>query len=121
MSKIPELGEKFKGLPKIIAEYEDALEGYEEHLNIKGKTLEAANREQAGRQVFYDQKRLELYTLVKYLDTDINRVRGKLFKKYTENYSRELSDRVKDKYIDNEKAYLDKKELYLEVKELNDE
>ena len=84
------------------------------------KNLEHANREQPAWQSYYDQRRIELYALVKYYEGQINRVRGKLYKSYTETYSRELTDRAKDKYIDNEKSYLDMLEVYLEVKELYD-
>ncbi len=120
MSRIPDLGEKFSKLPKILGEYEDALDGFEKHLNLEGKTIEFANREQAAWQSYYDQKRIELHTLVKYMEGQTDRIRGRLFKTYTENYSRELSDRAKDKYIDHEEAYIQQLELYLEVKEICD-
>lgn len=120
MSLIADLVENKKSLPDILTEYESALDGFEKNLEIKGKKLEHANREHPGWQSYYDQRRIELYSLVKYYDGQISRVRGKLFKSYTETYSRELSDRAKDKYIDNEKAYLDMLEVFLEVKELYD-
>ena len=50
-----------------------------------------------------------------------NKVRGKLFRDYTENYSRVLADRAIDKYIDKEDAYLAAYGLYLEVKEIHDQ
>lgn len=118
MSLIPDLGENYSKLPSILEAYENALIDYEENIKIEGKLLEHANREQAAWQSFYDQKRLELYTLVKYFEGQINKVRGILYKRYTENYSRELSDRLKDKYIDKEEEYLNIFEIYLEVKEL---
>lgn len=120
MSLIPDIGKDFVNLPSILAKYEDLLDDVESRLIIEGKLLEHANREQAGWQSFYDQRRIELYTLTKFLDANVQRVRGRLFRGYTENHSRELSDRAKDKYIDSEEAYLRSLELYLEVKELYD-
>ena len=120
MSRIPELGLKLEQLPKILGEYEALLADVEGHVNIKGKTLEIANRENAAWQLYYDQRRIELRTLVKYFEMKVKKVRGKLFKSYTEGASsnREYSDRVKDKYIDNEEAYQTMFEVFLEVEEL---
>jgi hypothetical protein len=118
LSRIPELGEKFKNMPTVLAEYETAIEDYEDNLAIKGKTLEVANRENPGWQAYYDERRIELKTLVDYMEAQVQRTRGRLFKTYTEAHSRELTDRAKDKYIDNEDAYLTTYEIYLEVKEL---
>lgn len=120
MSRIPELGEGYSNLPSIIAEYEDLLSGVEEKISIKGKSIEHANRENPTWQLYYDQKRIELHTLVRYLESQMSRVRGKLFRSYTEAHQRELSDRAKDKYIDNEDAFLAINELYLEIKEVYD-
>lgn len=113
-----ELKERFKNLPKILAEYEAELNNAEQDLEIKGKTLERANRENPSLYSYYDQRRMELKTLVDYMDNQVQRSRGRLFKTFTENNNRELSDRAKDKYIDGEQAYLDMYEIYLEVKDL---
>lgn len=113
-----ELKERFKNLPKILAEYEAELNNAEQDLEIKGKTLERANRENPSLYSYYDQRRMELKTLVDYMDNQVQRSRGRLFKTFTENNNRELSDRAKDKYIDGEPAYLDMYEIYLEVKDL---
>lgn len=120
MSRIPDLGEKLKHLPSVLLEYEQAMDGIEKIISIKGKTLEQANKENPSWHLYYDQKRVELNTIVKYLDGQLSRVRGKLFRSYTEVHQRELSDRAKEKYIDNEDAYLDMYELYLETKEVYD-
>ncbi len=118
MSRIIDLGEKYQKLPAILEEYEAELEQAETILAVKGKRLEAANVENAPWQHFYDQKKIELYTLVKYFDMEIARVRGKLFRSYKENHSRELSEREINRYLDNEDSYLTVYGLYLEVKEM---
>lgn len=120
MSRIPDLGAKLQHLPKILDGYEKALKDVVDHINIEGKTIEVANRENAHWQNYYDERRIELRTLVKYFEARVKKVRGKLFKSYTSGpkSNQQYSDRVKDKYIDNEDAYLTMYEVYLEVEEM---
>jgi hypothetical protein len=120
LSLIADLGDKNKNLPNILGEYEAALEGYQEHLAIKGKNLEHANREHPAWQSYYDERRMELHTLYKHFETQMYKVRGSLFKQYTESYSRELNDRAKDQYINHEDEFLKISGIYLEVKDLHD-
>ncbi len=101
-----------------MEEYEHALRGVDDIIEVKGKNLEKANREQPAWLHYYDQKRVELRTLDKYFEGRIKRVRGKLFRTITEKNQRELSDRAKDKYIDTEEAYLNMFEVYLEINEM---
>lgn len=118
MSKIPDLGKKNENLIQVLEHYEQELEQAEQILSLKGKRLEVANIENPSWQHFYDQRRIELYTLVKYFEAEVNRVRGKLFRSYKEQHSRELSEREINRYIDNEEAFLTMNEIYLEVKEV---
>lgn len=118
MSGITDLGPALEYLPDVLSEYEKELEGIEKVIKIEGKLLEKANLEQASYQLYYDMKRIELRRVLKHLEKKRDKIRGQLFKSYTETYSRELSDRGKEKYIDNEESYLAIQELYLEVEEL---
>lgn len=118
MSKISDLGKDLQHIPTILSEYEQELEGVDKILVIKGKGLEEANKENAAWQHYYDHKRVELKTIVDYLESRVEQVRGRLFKSYTETSQRDLSDRAKGQYINNEKAYLDMYEIYLEAKEV---
>ncbi len=118
MSRITDLGKNFEKLPALLIEYDEHLAAAPERLAVKGKIIEEALKEQAAWPAFYDEKRRELNTLVKYLDMRVNATRGGLMRAYTENYSRELSDRMKDKYIDNEADYQTVYQVYLEVYEL---
>ncbi len=129
MSKIADLGnnksteltEKYKNLGTILGDYLNDLSEAEDNLKIDGKTLERANRENASWKFYYKQRLVELNTLTKYFEREIDRVRGKLFKSLSyPNSNLDLSDRAKEKYIDTEQAYLDINEIYLEVKEVRD-
>jgi len=118
VSKIIELGKGYNKLPALLGNYDVELDKAEEILVIKGKLLEAANVENSPWQHYFDQKKIELHTLVKYFEMEVSRVRGKLFISYKETHSRELNEREINKYIDNEEAYLRVYQLLLEVKEM---
>jgi len=118
MSKIAELGKNYKNLPALLDVYEENLSNAKTQLEIKGKKLEIANSENSAWLHYYDQRRVELHTLVKFFQAEEERVRGSLFKSYKENYSRALGEREINRYIDNEDAYIYVHSLLLEVEEL---
>lgn len=122
MSRLGDIGtasSKYDKLPALILEYDEHLDHVEERIAIKGKGLEAANVENAAWQVFYDQKRVEMRTVLKYMTMEIERVRGKLYKHLKEGGSnRELGEREINQYINQEESYLHMKQLQLEVEEL---
>jgi len=117
-NKISQLGTTFELLPEVLDGFEKDLELVPNIVAIEGKLLERANVEQAAQQLYYDTKRRELRTILKYVELRKDKVYGQLFKAYTETHSRELSDRGKEKYINNEQEYLTIQEIYLEVEEL---
>lgn len=122
MSALDRLASNYELLPEILQEYEDLIdeEAVAKHLAIKGKVLESANTEQASWQFYYETRKAEVYAVVKWLEGKLAAVRGKHFKLYTEHYSRELNDRTKDKYIDNEEEVLNQLQIYLTFKELHE-
>lgn len=117
-SRIGDIKQDKAKLVQVLAEYEEALSDVENILRIQGKKLEHANRENPTWQLYFDQRRIELKTLLKYYESEVNRVRGRLFVNFTEKSNIDLSDRAKEKYIDNEKGYLDVYEIYLEIEEM---
>ena len=118
MSRIADLGTKFNNLPTLIAEYEKAFQNVEDHLRISGKALDKALAEQGAHPVFYGQRRAEIKSILKYLDAQVSAVRGRLTRKFNENYNPKLGERMMNGYIDAEPEYLAIHELYLEVAEL---
>lgn len=129
MSKIPDLGDqtssdinvRYKNLATVLEPYIEGISEAEEKLTLRGKGMEKANQENASYKYYYHSRLAELNTLTKYLERDIDRVRGKLFRSFTPpHFNLDLSDRAKDKYIDSEQSYLDVHEVYLEVKEIRD-
>lgn len=120
MSLISQLGKNKENLPSILDRYEAEIVNVEQILAIEHKTLEVANRETSTWQYFYASRKIELQMLVKYMEAEVESVRGNLFKTLSKTNQRDLSDRAKDKFIDAEQAYLDVYEILLEVKEIHD-
>lgn len=118
MSRIPDIGKNFERLPAVLAEYDEHIEEAHGILAVKGKSIESALKEQTSWVLFYDERRRELNTLVKYIAARVASTRGDLTRQYTENYSRDLAERVKERYIDNEDDYLKMYEIQLEVQEM---
>lgn len=105
---------------KIIEIYEKSIEDFEDRLRLKGKNIVVANNEQPSWLVYYDARRSELKSALDYMESHVQKVRGKLWKDYTENYSRDLQAKDKEQYINNEPSFLNAYELYLELKDLYD-
>ena len=118
MSGFKSLEKDFSNLNEILRPYIEALEGVAENIAIEGKTLEKANLEQPVWHAYYDERRVELKSLSEFIKMQVQRFRAIQTKKYTENYSYDLPERTKEKYIDKDDAYLDVNETYLEVYEL---
>lgn len=118
MSRIADLGKDYINLPTLLETYENDLTNAKHQLEIKGKKLEIANSENSAWLHYYDQRKVELHTLVKFFKTEEERVRGKIFKSYKENMSRALGEREINRYIDHEDAYLFVHSLLIEVEEV---
>lgn len=108
-----------KNLPSILIKVADELDLAESRLLLKGKLLEDSLKDQAAWPIHYAFIKAKLDSIAKYINMEIDRVRSVAFRSY-EGYSRTLSDRVTDKYIDSDPTYLQYQELYLEVKELHE-
>jgi PP-loop superfamily ATP-utilizing enzyme len=120
MSSVKRLGKNNENLPGMIEYYNKEIRESLSKLELKGKTLGQANKEQVAWLVHYDERRAELKALVKHFQIQVDKERGKLYLKYTESYSRELSERGKDKYIDKDDEFLIINEQLLEIEELYD-
>jgi hypothetical protein len=118
MSLIYDIEKLDEKLQRIIERYEEDLKDVEKHIQISGKTLFQANEEQAAWQLFYDQRRIELYSLVKWYRMEVDKVRGILFSDISFNNNLGLTDKAKNQFIDKDKKYLSKKRLLIEIEEL---
>jgi hypothetical protein len=108
-----------QSLPEVLASYEEDIDEAESRLSIKGKTGAQALKEQTAWPAYYGMRKAETNKLLKYMNAQVEASRSRLFRRY-EQYSKQLSDRTTDKYIDNEPEYLSYLEVYLEVEEVRD-
>lgn len=111
--------ESLANVALITEEYEKEILDLKSHLVLKGKTLEKSNVEQASWLAFYDQRRLELKSVLDYLEMHVEKEYGRLWKSYTENYSRDLTPKDKENYIKHDQKYVDAKNLYFEIQDLH--
>lgn len=109
-----------KNLPTILEQFNQDIDNAPSKLSMIGKTGAAALREQPVDSAYYAKRKAEANKVCKMIEAQMDACRSRLFRKYTDMPSRELSDRAKDKYIDNEPEYLNYLELFLEVKEIYD-
>lgn len=112
MSRIADLGNKLENVVNVLIEYDDQLMGYEDNLRVKGKTLEYALKEQASWYAYYNQRRIELKTIISFLELKLKKIRGEFYVQYNENYNPKLGDRAIDRYIDREPE-VEKMNLFL--------
>lgn len=118
MSKISDLGVELSNLPHLIDEYERAFVDVADNLRITGKTLDTAIKEQGTWPIYYSTRRAELKTLLKYMDDRVSATRGTVTRRFVENYSRSIGERVLSTFVDADPQYLKVRELYLEVEDL---
>lgn len=112
-----QLGKDLKNLNNVLEPYIIDLSDVEKNLNLDGKSLEQANKEQAGWMSYYDQRRIELNTYAQFLKLEIGNVEAALFHAMR-NYPQDLSDTNKKLYIKKEPQYLDISMKYHTVVEL---
>lgn len=110
--------ENFANVPRVIEVYNQYLQPFKIDLQIKGKSIERANVEQASLLSYYDERRVELRAIMQYLEMNLEKVYGRKWKQYTENYNRELSPKDKEQYIKHDPEYITHREIFIEVEEL---
>lgn len=121
MSKVLHLGKDYEELPKILDQFTQDLKPAEEQLEKEGKLLETSLSKNSSYMHYYDERRIQLHSLVKYFRMEVDRVRSDLYRKYNEVYTRELTYNLMTKYIDGEEDYLYVYKLLIEVEELYEE
>lgn len=120
MNLIKTIKKDFSLLPDLIERYEKEYKDAIDIIKIEEGQLNEANRKHSGHQLYYDQKKAELHSLVKFMDMKVNTIKSSLYVSYTQTHDRDLTETGKKTYIEGESAYLDMYQLSLEVKELHE-
>lgn len=120
MTIIAELGDKFENLPSILDQMDTDFKDAAKHLKMKGMPLDQLLIEQASWVGHYSIRHAELRSIRKYIETTIERARGKLWKFYTEKHPRELQYRDKEQYVNTEDRIAELKTIFHAVSEMEE-
>lgn len=97
---------EFKNLPEVLAAYEQRMQGWQDNVKIDGKNIEAANIEQTSWLAYYDEIKVELRTLVNFLEMKEKEMRGKLTRQVIDHSSLEHNERTRERMIDADPEYI---------------
>lgn len=115
---VPDLGVGYIKLPDILDQFANDLIPAKEQLDNAGKLLETCLSKNSAFMHYYDERRIQLHSLVKFFRLEVDRVRGEKYKQYNENYSRSITIQMMNKYIDAEEDYLTVYKILIEVEEV---
>lgn len=104
-------------LVEILDEYDQVFDKAEQDLEIAGKTLHDANKDQPNHMSFYGSKLVELKALQKFVDMHANSIRGTLWSEYKEKYSITLGTKDIDQYCNKEEKFININQLVILVHE----
>lgn len=114
------VGDSFEHFYDVLDQYQREFADIAKHLKMKGLPLDQLLIEQASWVGHYEIRQAELKTLRKYVETRIDKVRGKLWKHFTENFPRELNYRDKEHYVNFDQHHVEMKQMFHDVSELED-
>lgn len=109
---------KITDIPRVLKIYEDEVGDYKDNLAIGQKPLGQANKENPTWYAYYDERRIEVRSVLKIVEAEVAKVRSRLFRKFTEGYPVDLGDREKEKYINSEDSFIEAQQVLIEVEEL---
>lgn len=107
-------------LRHTIIEYENKICGWEDNLAINQKLLERALVEHHGWAAYYDQIKVELWTLVKHFDLEINACAGNAYEVIKENSKLDHPEAGIKRMIAKHPDFIMLNRLKLEVEELHE-
>lgn len=79
--------------------YENEIQDAKKDLSLKG-SIEKHTRDMPGIVDYRFYQLQEIEAILEYLNIELRRIRSREFKKFLENYNRQLSSRDAEKYID---------------------
>lgn len=86
--------------------YENEIQDAKEELSLKG-SIEKHTRDMPGIVDYRFYQLQEIEAILEFLNIELRRIRSREFKKFLENYNRQLSSRDAEKYIDGVDEVID--------------
>ena len=93
-------------IPDAIKYYENELVEAKKETNVKGRIETASATMPAIVETRFSQLQ-EIEAILEYLNIELRRLRASHFRKYVENYQRQLSSRDAEKFVDGEADVVD--------------
>ena len=93
-------------IPDAIKYFEDQLIEAKKETNITGRIERAASTMPSIVETRFSQLQ-EIEAILEYLNIELRRLRASHFRKYVENYQRQLSSRDAEKFVDGEADVVD--------------
>jgi len=93
-------------IPDAIKYFEDQLIEAKKETNITGRIERAASTMPSIVETCFSQLQ-EIEAILEYLNIELRRLRASHFRKYVENYQRQLSSRDAEKFVDGEADVVD--------------
>jgi len=118
MATIEDLQEDLSNLKPILEVYSGLLTDFKKDLSFNNKTLSHVNQEQASLLSYYDQIRVELESLMDYMELRVKEMKVKAMKKIFDNSQKSYGERILEKMAEDDPKYIDIYKKYLICKEL---
>lgn len=107
--------DKLEELIPILERFEEKIKAAEPIFKLEGRRLEEVARTLPQYQSSYNQSHQEVKAVEEWLNNIKDKRVSKLWKKYTEGYSRALSTRDIQAYIGGEKDIVELNQIIIEV------
>lgn len=107
--------ERLDEIVPLLPKYERKIASAESILKLEGRRIEEIMRTLPHYQASYDEDYNSLKALEEWIKNIKDKKEGKLWKKYTESYSRSLSSRDIQAYISSEKEIVELNQIIIEV------
>lgn len=117
MGILQDVGEDLSNINHVLSFYDTEFENIGHHLKIKGRLLDQALIEQPSWVGHYEVHKASLKTLRKYIESRIERARGKLWRQYSEKSNREMTFQDKGNYANHDPVVVELTRLFHEVSE----
>jgi hypothetical protein len=115
MRTISDLNDDYSNLDEVLDSYSSILDDIENNIEISGKTVAEANKEQPTLMVKCYQCYNDLKYLKRIIDNSVTVQRSKTWKAYKEKYSLDLGARDLEQYVSGDKSVVLKERLSIEV------
>ena len=112
------LEDDLSNLPAVMKQYDDEIVKAKEHLDLDGKSLLQANREQPSWYCHYYRLYQEVKAIQSLVEAKLEAKKGSLWRQYKEHHSIALSSTDINHYIEDNASYSKLKHLFIITTEM---